>query len=133
MQITIEWTRCRRYDEAKNYHQVVYLHEWNGRPFYWGVCDKTVFGGNKRKVKGVERIPRYATSYRHWIEGCLLHGGSLYVGKVLGRVRISLKEIEQALIAQHPPKMSQKGGNGLKPMTICHIGEVPKSTRGAVV
>ena len=133
MQITIKWTRCRRYKDAENYQQVVYLHEWNGQPFYWGLCGKTVFGGVKRKVKGVKRNPRYHISYRHWIEGCLLHGGSLYVGKVLRRARISLKEIEQALIAQYPPEMSPKRGTSLKPMTICHTGEVPTSTSGAVV
>lgn len=90
----ITWTRCKSYDSAKDSIGVVYLHEWNGCPFYWGIADTTVFGGNARNVDRERRNPRYGRSYRHWIEGVLRHGGRLYVGRVDDLGTYSLKDVE---------------------------------------
>jgi hypothetical protein len=34
--VEIEWIQCVDYATAKNYSHVVYLHEWDDKPFYWG-------------------------------------------------------------------------------------------------
>jgi len=51
--------RCRSYDEARDYSRVIYLHEWDGNPFYWGKAHNSFFGGHKRKRDGLEASGRY--------------------------------------------------------------------------
>ena len=50
----INWIRCRSYDEARDYSRVIYLHEWDGKPFYWGKAHNSFFGGHKGKQDGLE-------------------------------------------------------------------------------
>ena len=124
------WIRCQNYDEAKNFHGVVYLHEQNGRPFYWGICGISVFGGNPRKVDGMPRNPRYGTSYRHWIEGCLRHAGALYIGTPAEQGNFSLQDIELTLIAMYPSEMNVEEDAQQVIPHIEHQGDVPSSIRG---
>jgi hypothetical protein len=128
--IRIRWTRCKTYDDAKDYIGVVYLHEWNGSPFYWGICNGSVFGGNTRQIDGMKRNPRYGSSYRHWIEGCLRHGGSLYVGvpeeKLNGK---TLQEIENVLIVKYPTTMNSSSRTSSIRHEIKHEGDVPECIR----
>jgi hypothetical protein len=49
----ITWVCCRSYDEARDYPRIIYLHEWNGKPFYWGKADKSFFGGHMREKDGL--------------------------------------------------------------------------------
>jgi hypothetical protein len=121
----IRWKRCRSYDEARSFCGVVYLHEWHDKPFYWGICDKSVFGGTPRPVDGVKRNPRYGISYRHWIDGCLQHGGRLYMGTPTGGAGRSLEDIERTLIAQYPPELNDGGDGRMVIHDIEHSGDVP--------
>ena len=126
----IHWKRCRTYDESKDFSKVIYLHEWNGKPFYWGVCDTSLFGGNPRKIQGIKKNPRYGASYRHWIEGCLRHGGSLYMGMLSEMGDFSLTDIEQTLIAQYPSEMNSRKDAKIIITNIRHVGDVPPSIKG---
>ena len=123
--IRIRWTRCRTYDDAKDFRGVVYLHEWNGSPFYWGKCDESVFGGNARRIDGKKRNPRYGRAYRHWIEGCLRNGGALYVGVPQHSDGKRLSEIESALDAMYPATMNDPSKRSAVPQEMSHEGDVP--------
>lgn len=46
----ITWQLCLTYDEAKDRHRVIYLHEWDDKPFYWGKAHNSFFGGGKRQI-----------------------------------------------------------------------------------
>jgi len=74
MNMKIKWIRCHSYEEARNYSRIIYLHEWHGKPFYWGKAENSFFGGHMRARDGLKASGRYNASYRHWIEGCLRHG-----------------------------------------------------------
>lgn len=123
--ITITWVRCLNYDSAKDFSRVIYLHEWNGRPFYWGKAHNSFFGGHKRKQDGLHASGRYNSGYKHWIEGCLQHGGKLYVGRLgaLGIRRID--EIEQHLIREYGHAMNFKIKETSKPVLLAHVGDIP--------
>jgi hypothetical protein len=121
----IRWIQCKSYDEAKNFHDVVYLHEWNSKPFYWGICNNSVFGGNPRTIDGRRRNPRYGPSYRHWIEGCLQHGGKLYIGLPTERENYSLEDIELTLIAQFQAGMNAEVNARIIVQNIEHSGAIP--------
>ena len=59
----------------------------------------TVFwGGYKRKRDGLEASGRYNAGYRHWTEGCLRHGGRLYIGKLDEEALSCVDEVENYLI-----------------------------------
>ena len=121
----IKWMQCRSYDEAKSFCGVVYLHEWHDKPFYWGICDKSVFGGTTRILDGVKRNPRYGISYRHWIDGCLRHGGKLYMGIPSGSAGRSLEEVERTLVAQYPSELNDDRDGRMVIRNIEHSGDVP--------
>ena len=63
----IKWIRCHSYDEARHYSRIIYLHEWHGRPFYWGKAENSFFGGHMRERDGLKASGRYNAGYRHWI------------------------------------------------------------------
>ncbi len=121
----ITWKRVSSYEEAKDFFEIIYLHEWDGHPFYWGIVDRAKFGGTKRNSN--DRNGRYNPGYRHWIEGCLQHGGRLYIGTLEEKGKISLHQIEQYLIAQYPSKMNKRTGTGSNIERICHDGDIPLS------
>jgi len=121
----ITWVQCKSYEEAKNFCDIIYLHQWNGKPFYWGICDNSVFGGNPRTINGRRRNPRYGPSYRHWIEGCLRHGGTLHIGKPTERENYNLEDIELSLIAQFPSEMNPEVNARIIVQDIKHSGDIP--------
>lgn len=126
----IEWQRCETYEQAIHHCDGVYLHEWSGRAFYWGIVNRSVFGGTTRDIDGERRNPRYGTSYRHWIEGCLRHGGRLYVGTVIDRNGISLGEIETVLIHRFRSEMNERRKKPVRQnLQIEHVGDIPESIR----
>ena len=127
--ITIEWTKCHTYQEASGFTNCLYLHEWDARPYYWGICNESVFGGNPRLIEGKRRQPRYGSSYRHWIEGCLEHGGGLYVGKCKSDEPFDLKQVESTLIAALPSAKNRESGQ--KVYEVIHVGDIPACTRNA--
>ena len=127
--IRIRWKRGHTYDDAKNYIGIIYLHEWNGSPFYWGICDGSVFGGNARQIDGKRCNPRYGSSYRHWIEGCLRHGGSLYVRVPQDLDGKSLQEIESVLIVKYPAIMNSSSKTIPVRHKMMHEGDVPECIR----
>jgi hypothetical protein len=94
--VRIHWKRYKTYRGAKGHEGILYLHEWDGKPFYWGKTSVS-FG-----QKG-EKTGRYGSGYRHWIEGCLRHGGRLYVGEPDLPPGVSLEDTERFLIANHAP------------------------------
>lgn len=125
----INRVRCVSYERAKDFTGVVYLHEWDDTPFYWGKCDKSFFGGDRRTT-GERRCGRYGTSYRHWIEGCTQHGGKLYIGTpVKNDKQYTVGQIEQTLIALYPSVMNDKrDGKKIVPV-ISFTGDIPASVR----
>lgn len=124
-QVEIKWVRCADYDEAKNHFGVIYLHERDGRPFYWGKADESFFGGHKREYSGLHASGRYNSGYRHWIEGCLRYGARLYIGKPTSTKRFSLGEMEEYLIRQYPSLMNKKVNMSPKSISIHHGGDRP--------
>lgn len=128
--MTITWKHCITYDQARNETGIIYLHEWDNKPFYWGKAHKSYFGGHMRKYEEGKISGRYNAGYRHWIEGCLRHGAKLYVGKLDADGFVAIDAIENYLIAQYGSEMNKKV---TKPadLTIEHIGDVPASIRFA--
>jgi hypothetical protein len=117
--------RCLNYDSARNFSRVIYLHEWNARAFYWGKAHNSFFGGPKRKIGDLHASGRYAPGYRHWIEGCLQHGGKLYIGQ-LERTDVELiNEIEQQLIQEYGHVMNSKKKEVTSGIVINHAGDIP--------
>jgi hypothetical protein len=130
MKITIEWKVCRSYKEAEDFQNGVYLFEWwNGRPFYWGVVDKAIFGGNPRKVNGVKVNPRYGRSYKHLISGFLRHGGMLYFGKLNYKKdkKFVLTNLENFLINKYPSEENKEVEPVTGKLEVIHIGNIPSS------
>ena len=123
----IEWIQCQNYDEAKNYSGVIYLHERDGKPFYWGKADNSFFGGHKRKLDGLHASGRYNSGYRHWIEGCLRYGAKLFIGRPEAEARSKIADIENFLIHKYPSVMNDQVIQPAQPLTIRHIGAVPAS------
>lgn len=123
MQIT--WTRCYSYAEARDYSRIIYLHEWNDKPFYWGKAHQSHFGGHKRELNGLNASGRYNSGYRHWIEGCLRHGAKLYVGRLNQEALLAVNEVENYLIHEYGHEMNTKVHCPPRVLTIEHLGEVP--------
>lgn len=123
----ITWKLYRTYDEAKNCQQAIYLHEWSAKPFYWGMLDKTKFGGNRQTIENGFLNPRYGSSYKHWVEGCLRHGAVLYIGTIEGANGTSIETIEKQLIHNYPSEMNAEEQS--QDLTIEHDGDVPISIR----
>ena len=129
--ITLFWSKCLTYQDAKNYTKVIYLHEWSGKAFYWGKADNSFFGGTprKRKTDGKKCSGRYNSGYKHWIEGCLKHGASLYVAEILENIEeYTLDEIEGYLIVNYGSEMNNRK-NSKKNLVIQHEGEVPETIK----
>ncbi|EIE01402.1 MULTISPECIES: hypothetical protein [Leptospira] len=124
--IEIIWELCEKYEDAKDHTQGIYLHEWDKKPFYWGKVDKSVFGGNPRKINGESVNPRYGSSYRHWIEGCLRHGAKLYLGKLGKVVEGAIERVEQTLMEEFPSEMNRKEDQNLQPILLLHKGKIPE-------
>lgn len=114
----IKWIRCRTYGEAKDFRQVIYLHVWDGKPFYWGKASS--FGA------------RYNYSYRHWIEGCLRHGGALYIGQLDDEALDRIDEVENYLIRKYPSEMNKRVPPPVAEITIEHEGDFPPSISARV-
>ena len=74
----IIWKQCKTYADARDYTGVIYLHERDDKPFYWGIAHKSFFGGHMRAHNEGKISGGYNAGYRHWIEGCLQHGAKLY-------------------------------------------------------
>lgn len=126
----ITWTYCKTYDDAKDYQGVVYLHEWDNEPFYWGVADKSKFGGNRQKIDAGSYLnPRYGSSYKHWIEGCLRHGAKLYIGSITEDEGKAVFDVEKQLIHDFPSEMN--AAEISQRILIKHEGEIPKSIANA--
>lgn len=124
--IKIHWVKCRSYKEAQGFRGIVYVHSWNDKPFYWGKAEKSYFGGGTRKHSdGSKQSSRYNYGYRHWIEGCLRHGGSLHIGKLDSKGKEIIDQLENYLINWYPPEINKKS----KPLTddipIIHSGDIP--------
>lgn len=123
MQIT--WIRCHSYAEARDYSRIIYLHEWSDKPFYWGKAHKSFFGGHKRKDGDLHASGRYNSGYRHWIEGCLMHGAKLYVGQLDEEALNAIDEVENFLIHSYGHVMNTKVTVPRRPLSIQHCGSVP--------
>jgi hypothetical protein len=127
--VRITWTRCRTYQEARDHSRIIYLHEWNGEPFYWGKAEQSFFGGHKRTRDGLTASGRYNAGYRHWIEGCLRHGGRLYVGTLDTEALANIDEIENFLIYTHGHVMNTEVHVPQRMLEVIHEGDVPASVR----
>lgn len=123
----IFWQQCNTYDEARNHSRIIYLHEWNEQPFYWGKAHNSFFGGHKRKFDGMNASGRYNSGYRHWIEGCLRHGAKLYVGKLDLEALVHIDEVENFLIHTYGHEMNTRVNVPPKKLLIEHKGSVPAS------
>ena len=97
----LNWKKCPTYEQARNYRNIIYLHEWDGNPFYWGKAHTSYFGGHMREIDGFKASGRYNAGYRHWIEGCLKHGSSLYIAQVDPNGEYTIDEIETYFIATY--------------------------------
>ena len=125
----ITWNRCFTYKEACDYTGVIYLHEWDEKPFYWGKAHNSFFGGHSRKYNANKMSGRYNSGYSHWIEGCLRHGARLYIGELENEALESINEIENYLISTYPSEMNKRKSL-LQELNLTHEGEVPKSIKG---
>ena len=123
----INWKLYRTYDDAKDCQQAIYLHEWSAKPFYWGMLEKTKFGGNRQTMENGFLNPRYGSSYKHWVEGCLRHGAILYIGTIQDQGNATIEMVEKQLIHDHPLEMNAQEQS--QNLTIKHQGEVPISIR----
>ena len=121
--ITIEWKECFSYEDARDFYSCVYIHEWDGRAYYIGKVGVSVFGGNQRDVGGRRRAPRYGSSYRHWIDGCLEHGARLFIGIPPQQ---DIDDAENKLIALLQPVKNRDGGYDNPWITLNHVGDVPE-------
>ena len=124
--VTIKWVQCKTYDDAKDYSGVIYLHVWNDAPFYWGKAHKSHFGGSRRKRNGLHASGRYNPGYKHWIEGCLRHGGKLFIGTPDSASLHRINEIENCLIRTHGSDMNVKDHPPGTDLVITHTGCVPR-------
>jgi len=125
----ITWIRCETYAEARNHSRIIYLHEWDGKPFYWGKAHNSHFGGHKRMLNGLFASGRYNSGYRHWIEGCLRHGAKLYIGKLDTEALDLIDEVENYLIHTYGHETNTKVGMPARPLVITHLGEIPDTIR----
>jgi hypothetical protein len=108
--VQITWTRCRTYAEARDRSRMIYLHEWHGKPFYWG---------------------RYNSGYRHWIDGCLLHGATLYIGQLDAEALAQVDVVETFLIRTYGHVMNRRIAGPVSDLQIKHCGDVPGVIRQA--
>ncbi|MBD8190560.1 hypothetical protein IFR35_03910 [Pseudomonas fluorescens] len=123
----ITWQRCMTYEEAKDYHRVIYLHEWSDKPFYWGKAHNSFFGGHPRQIGDLHASGRYNSGYRHWIEGCLRHGAKLYVGQMSDLALASIDDVENWLIHTYGHEMNIRVRSPTALLNIEHLGDVPAS------
>ena len=116
MTIEIEWVKCTDYRSATDYKGVIYLHEKDGKPFYWGKAHNSTFG------------VRYNAGYRHWIEGCLRSDGvCLYIGKLNKGGLELIDELEMQLIHKYGSVMNVRRVEPKRLYEIKHGGEIPSS------
>ena len=116
MTIEIEWVKCTDYRSATDYKGVIYLHEKDGKPFYWGKAHNSTFG------------VRYNAGYRHWIEGCLISDGvCLYIGKLNKGGLELIDELEMQLIHKYGSVMNVRRVEPKRLYEIKHGGEIPSS------
>ena len=123
----IKWTPCRSYEDARDYSRIIYLHEWHGKPFYWGKAHNSFFGGGKRTRDGLEASGRYNSGYRHWIEGCLQHGARLYIGQLDAEALGCIEEVENYLIHTYGHVLNAKVASAQRRLRMDHEGDVPLS------
>jgi hypothetical protein len=131
--MVINWVQCERYDDAKDYSRIIYLHEWDGKPFYWGKANNSFFGGHMRQYDGLHASGRYNSGYRHWIEGCLRHGAKLYIGLLDEEARTRIDDIENLLICKYGHVMNTRICTVAADLVIEHIGAVPDSISNHVI
>lgn len=123
MQIT--WIKCESYDDAKDYSRIIYLHEWGGKPFYWGKAHNSFFGGHKRERDGLHASGRYNSGYRHWIEGCLQHGACLFIGQLDSEALQNINEVENYLIHTYGHVMNTRVEEPKNQLNLVHKGNIP--------
>jgi hypothetical protein len=128
MKIEITWVRCLTYEDAQDFTGVIYLHEWNGQPFYWGKAEISHFGGNTRKnLQGKKVSARYSSGYSHWIKGCLQHGAKLYFGLLEENHKVHINDVENFLIKKYRTPNNKKSKVSNDVFThISHKGTVPE-------
>lgn len=80
--IHVLWERVNSHEIAQSKTEAVYIFDWHDSPYYIGMLGKAKFGGNRQRIQGTNKYlnPRYGSSYRHLVEGCLEHGAKLYFG-----------------------------------------------------
>ncbi len=123
----ITWVRRPSYEAARDYSRIIYLHEWEGKPFYWRKAHNSFFGGHKRRRDGLEASGRYNAGYRHWIEGCLRHGGRLYVGRLDDEALQRVNDLENYLIYTFGSEMNSKVQFPGQQLLVEHEGDIPFS------
>ena len=121
----VTWIKCETYDEAKDYSRIIYLHEWGGKPFYWGKAHNSHFGGHKREIADLNASGRYNSGYRHWIEGCLQHGACLFIGELDAEALDNIDELENYSIYEYGHVMNSKVKVPLRELLVEHTGQVP--------
>ena len=128
----ISWKRCKTYAEARNETGIIYLHAWNDRPFYWGKAHRSFFGGHRRRIGDLLASGRYNSGYRHWIEGCLQHGGQLFIGRLGPEALSRIDDVENHLIHTYGHVMNTKVRVPDAPIRLEHVGDVPAFIVGGV-
>jgi hypothetical protein len=128
MKIQITWIRSLNYESSRDFTGVIYLHEWHGKPFYWGKAERSHFGGSSRNNRKGEKVAaRYNPGYRHWIEGCLQNGGKLYFGQIEAKHSKHLGEVEKYLITCFPTDNNKRKSNVNDiAFRIEHHGDIPE-------
>ncbi|MEY2335099.1 hypothetical protein AAE485_14990 (plasmid) [Acidithiobacillus ferriphilus] len=133
----IRWTLCRSYDDARDFTGVIYLHERDGKPLFWGKAEKSAFGGHSRIIDGLKFSVRYPESYRHWIDACLAQGDRLYIGEIVGTEigneenHLKIAEICKFLLMAYPAAYN-KPQESATYFDLRHTGYVPEILAGKV-
>jgi hypothetical protein len=91
------------------------------------MLDRAKFGGNRQTIENGFLNPRYGSSYKHWVEGCLRHGAILYIGTIEEFNGTSIEDVERQLIHDHPSEMNAEEQS--QDLAIEHQGDVPISIR----
>lgn len=80
-----------------------------------------------RERDGLRASGRYNAGYRHWIEGCLRHGGKLYIGKLDEEALSRIDEVENYLIHTYGHEMNSRVVLPLGQLQLGHEGDIPQS------
>ena len=126
--VTIRWKRFCSYQEALDHEkaekkgEAVYVHQLDDKKTYYvGKLGKSWFG------------KRFARGYRHWLDGCLMHGDNFFIGRPNTSVlnKIDIDDVERTLIKRLCPKGNRLKVAPRRELKLDHSGDIPAELKDA--